>query len=250
MIKKILFLVAFVHFMYACNNNGKPAGADSTQTTGDTTVPETAISVTPEYIDTVEAGDKKFLVYFIDKATYEQYPPYEPSGDTSESNALSKVTNVKRNGQQLVFSLANGQQKIRTNNSEDDAEDYAHYSYAGYYPALQRHGVFITYYEADGFELLNPENGDTLFTWTAPIPSPDKKYFICPSMDIEAGFNPNGFQLFEINNKDIRLIGDAGIEKYGLSEVRWVDNKTLVAVYQTHEDIASDRHRYVKLAMQ
>ncbi|QJB35276.1 hypothetical protein HF324_29795 [Chitinophaga oryzae] len=250
MIKKILFLLAIVHLMYACNNNGKPSGADSTQAAADTTAPETAVSVTPAYIDTLEAGDKKFLVYFIDKATYEQYPAYEPSGDTSETNALSKVTNVKRNGPQLVFNLANGGQKIRTDNPEDDGEDYARYRYAGYYPELQRHGLFITYYEADGFELLNPDNGDTLYTWTAPVPSPDKKYFICPSMDIEAGFNPNGFQLFEINNKNIKLVGEAGIEKYGLSDMQWIDNKTLIAIYQTHDDIASDRHRYVKLVMQ
>lgn len=250
MIKKILFLIAFAHLIYACNNSGKPSGADSTQTMSDSAAPETAISVTPVYIDTLEAGDKKFLVSFIDKATYEQYPAYQPSGDTSETNALSRVTNVKRNGQQLIFSLANGNQKIRTDNSEDDAEDYVRYRYAGYYPELQRHGLFITYYEADGFELLSPDNGDTLYTWTAPVPSPDKKYFICPSMDIEAGFNPNGFQLFEINNKDIRLVGATDMNEYGLNDVRWVDNKTLIAVYQTHEDIMSDRHRYVKLVMQ
>ena len=125
-----------------------------------------------------------------------------------------------------------------------------HYSYAGFFPALHRHGVFTNYYEADGFELLNPENGDTLYTWTAPIVSPDKKYFLCPSMDIEAGFNPNGFQLFEINNKDIRLVGAPELTEYGIDEVRWVDNNTLIAIYQTHEDIAHDRKRYVKLVMQ
>lgn len=69
-------------------------------------------------------------------------------------------------------------------------------------------------------------------------------------MDMEAGFNPNGFQLFEIVDKDIRLIGAADTEKYGLQDVRWVDDKTLIAIYQTHEDIMHGRNRYVKLVMQ
>lgn len=249
MIKKVLFLMVFVHFLYSCNSGKQTGNPDSTQITHDNITPEASISDKPEYIDTIQAGDKKFLVSFVDKATYEQYPAYQLSGDTSETNALSKTTDVKRVGQQLEFHLANGGQKIRTNNSEDD-DAYVLYRYAGYYPALHRHGIFTTYYEADGFELLNPDNGDTLYTWTAPIISPDKKYFLCPSMDIEAGFNPNGFQLFEINNKDIRLVGAPELTEYGIDEVRWVDNKTLVAVYQTHEDIANDHKRYVKLVMQ
>ncbi|NML37039.1 hypothetical protein HHL17_07495 [Chitinophaga sp. G-6-1-13] len=249
MIKKILFLIVFVHFMYSCNSGKQSGSADSTQIVRDSTVPEAGISATPKYIDTIQAGNKKFLVFFIDKTTYEQFPAYQLSGDTSETNALAKNTDVKRIGQQLEFHLANGQQKIRVDNSEDD-DGYARYSYAGYYPALHRHGIFISYYEADGFELINPDNGDTLYTWTAPIVSPDKKYFICPNMDIEAGFNPNGFQLFEINNKDILLVGAPELTEYGIDEVRWVDNKTLIAVYQTHEDIAHDRKRYVKLVMQ
>jgi len=241
--------MVFVHLIYSCNNTGKQSGTDSTQTASDSVKPEANSSVTAGYIDTIQAGNKKFLVSFIDKATYEQYPAYQLSGDTSETNALAKNTDVKRVGQQLEFHLANGEQKIRADNSEDD-DGYVRYSYAGYYPALHRHGIFATYYEADGFELLNPENGDTLYTWTAPIISPDKKYFLCPSMDIEAGFNPNGFQLFEVNNKNIRLVGAPELTKYGIDEVRWVDNNTLIAIYQTHEDIAHDRKRYVKLVMQ
>ncbi|MBC9930802.1 hypothetical protein [Chitinophaga qingshengii] len=249
MIKNILWLLLFVPLVYACNNSGKQTGTDSTQTTHDTTAPETPVTVTHDYIDTIQVGNKKFLVSFIDKATYDQYPAYQPSGDTSERNALAKNPGVKRVGEQLEFSLGNGAQKIRANNGEDD-DDFVRYSYAGYYPDLHRHGMFIGYYEADGFELLNPDNGDTLNTWTAPIISPDKKYFICPNMDIEAGFNPNGFQLFEIDNKNIRLVGQAELTKYGIDQVKWIDNKTFIAIYQTDEDIMHNRSRYVKLVMQ
>ncbi|WP_212002262.1 hypothetical protein [Chitinophaga sp. HK235] len=252
MIKRILLLGLAVNLLWACNSGKGTENAtnDSVYTSKDSTQSEHPISAHPDIIDTLKVGDKQFLVYFIDKATFEQYPEYDYSVDSSsESRALAKDSTVKRVGDDLIFRLANGQQKIRTN-IESDGEDFAHYQYAGYYPALHRHGLDITFYEAMGFELLNPDNGDTLRVWAPPVISPDKKYFLCPSMDLEAGFLENGFQLFEVKNKNIVPIGDIGLEQYGISKVQWIDNKTLIATYQTHEDIVNQRTRYVKMVMQ
>ncbi|RBL92675.1 hypothetical protein [Chitinophaga flava] len=252
MIKRLLLLGLAVNLLWACNSSKDTGNAtnDSAYTPNDSIQSEQPIDDAPDIIDTIAVGDKKFFVYFIDKAIFEQYPEYDHSIDPeSESKALAKDSTVKRVGDDLIFQFANGQQKIHTNvNSEGD--DFARYQYAGYYPALHRHGLDATFYATSYFELLNPDNGDTLRLWTPPVISPDKKYFLCPSLDLGYGFRENGFQLFEVKNKTIVPIGNIILEKYGINEVQWIDNKTLIATYQTREDFSKQRVSFIKMVMQ
>ncbi|WP_147243387.1 hypothetical protein [Chitinophaga flava] len=251
MIKRLLLLGLAVNLLWACNSGKSTGNAtnDSAYTSKDSTQSEHPTSAHLNIIDTLKVGDKQLLVYLIDKATFEQYPAYKYPVDSSETRTLAKDSTVKRVGTSLVFQLTNGQQKVRADN-EEEGGDYVHYFYAGYYPALHRHVLSLTFYEGTGFELLNPDNGDTLNVWGPPAISPDKKYFMCSNMDIAAGFDVNGFQLFEINNKNLRLVGDVSLEKYGIDKVQWIDNKTLIAIYQTQEDNANERTRYVKMVIQ
>lgn len=251
--KNMLFLLSIaVILLWGCTQSATKT--DETAVAADTAAATAKDPFAPDAapvgkaIDTVHAGNKTFIVYFIDKATFDQYP--QPIPDTSEKNALAKDTSVTRIGSDLYIRLANNKQLILSSNSVDDGDAYIRFKFTGDYPAIKRKGFEVTYYEADGFELVNPENGDTLLTWTAPVISPDKKYFICATQDLIEGYNPNGFQLFEVNNNDIKLTGEVHLRKWGMEKAQWIDNKTIISTYQTEQDRDNDIVRYVKLVMQ
>ncbi|PSL50094.1 hypothetical protein CLV51_1011438 [Chitinophaga niastensis] len=238
MTNKILFLLcASALLIWGCNN--KPA---TVATAKDSTPP--AINKTPE--DTVQIGDKTFFVYFIEKADFDKYP-LTPT-DSSEADALKKDTLVKRNGDKLTFQLGNGKQRVFTNNFNDD--NYIGYAYAANYPTIKRKGAIISYYEGSGYQLINPQNGDTLMTWSAPAISPDKKYILCASMDLVAAFDPNGFQLFSVNNNDIKPIGENNLEDWGPGMIHWINNKTVLSEYITIDEEGNTQVRYIKMVMQ
>ncbi|WP_143304911.1 hypothetical protein [Chitinophaga vietnamensis] len=239
MFKNLLLICAIPCLLWSCGNR---AGKDKTTAAGD--IPAT--SATP--IDTVTLGNKTFFVYNIDSVTFEKYP--QPAMlDSSEQDALKKDSTVKRNGEKLSFRLANGKELTLTNNTSDE-EGFTSYSYIANLPQIKRKGVYVTYNESNDFLLVNPDNGDTLHTWSAPILSPDKKYLLCASLDLVAAFVPNGFQLFSLDNGKITYVGEENLEDWGPSSVKWVNDKTILCEYITINEDGNTQANYVKLVMQ
>ncbi|MBS0029405.1 hypothetical protein ACTJJ0_16085 [Chitinophaga sp. 22321] len=223
-----------------CKNKQTGNTANSSN---DSTPP--AINSIPD--DTVQLGNKTFLVYFIEKADFDKYPL--PPVDSSEADVLAKDTLVKRSSNKLTIQLQNGKQRVMANNSSE-GEDYIGYTYAANYPAINRKGFFVTYYEGSGFELVNALNGDSMMTWSAPYLSPDKKYILTASMDLVAAFDPNGFQLFSVNNNEIKAVGEANLDDWGPGMVQWINNKTILSEYITINDDGNTQIRYIKMVMQ
>ncbi|MFY0252381.1 hypothetical protein ACDQ55_00355 [Chitinophaga sp. 30R24] len=241
MMNKLWFLLcASIVLVLGCKNKATDHKAIATN---DSTPP--AINSIPD--DTVQLGDKTFFVYFIEKADFDKFPL--PPVDSSEADVLAKDSLVKREGNKLVIQLQNGKQRIMTNNNSD-GDDYIGYTYAANYPAIKRKGFFVAYYEGNGYELINALDGDSMMTWSAPSISPDKKYMVTASMDLVAAFDPNGFQLFSINNNEIKQIGEANLDDWGPGMVQWINNKTILSEYITINDDGNTQIRYVKMVMQ
>ncbi|SEW29233.1 hypothetical protein [Chitinophaga arvensicola] len=241
MMNKLWFLLCACTIMVlSCKNKT----ADKTHTAANDSTPP-AINNTPD--DTVQLGNKTFLVYFIQKADFDKFPL--PVADSNETGVLAKDTSVKRDGSKLTIQLSNGKQRVMANNNSD-GEDYIGYTFAGNYPTIKRKGFFVTYYEGSAFELVNTVNGDSMMTWSAPSVSPDKKYVITASMDLVAAFDPNGFQLFSIEGNDIKAVGEASLDDWGPGLVQWINNKTLLSEYITIDEEGNTQIRYVKMVMQ
>jgi hypothetical protein len=241
MMNKLWFLCcAATILVLGCKNKQ----ANNTATTANDSTPP-AIHNIPD--DTVQMGNKTFFVYFIEKADFDKFPL--PTIDSSETDVLAKDSLVKREGSRLTIQLQNGKQRIMANNNSE-GEDYIGYTYAANYPAIKRKGFFISYYEGSAFELVNTINGDSMVTWSAPSVSPDKKFIITASMDLVAAFDPNGFQLFSVNNNDIKAVGEVSLEDWGPGMVQWINNKTILSEYITINEDGNTQIRYVKMVMQ
>lgn len=240
MMNKLWFLLLTAAvLMVGCKN--KQAG--NTTAANDSTPP--AIHNIPD--DTVQLGNKTFFVYFIEKADFDKYP--FPATDSVETDVLAKDTSVKRQGTKLAIQLTNGKQRIMANNNSE-GEDYIGYTFAANYPTIKRKGFFVTYYEGSAFELVNTVNGDSMMTWSAPYISPDKKYILTASMDLVAAFDPNGFQLFSVDNNEIKPVGEASLTDWGPGMVQWINNKTILSEYITIDEEGNTQIQYVKMVMQ
>lgn len=240
MMNKLWFLLcAGIILALGCKTKNKNNAATANDST------PRAIHSTPD--DTIQLGDKTFFVYFIEKADFDKFPL--PPSDSNEAQVLAKDTLVKREGNKLTIQLQNGKQRILADNS-NEGEEYIGYTYAANYPSINRKGFFVSYYEGSAFALVNTLDGDSMITWSAPAISPDKKYIMTACMDLVAAFDPNGFQLFSVNNNEIKPVGEANLDDWGPGMVQWINDKTLLSEYITINEEGNTQIRYVKLVMQ
>ncbi|HVI49453.1 MAG TPA: hypothetical protein VM802_31595 [Chitinophaga sp.] len=245
MLRPLFLLAVTAAVVSACNQSQPDTNTTANDSITAVPAPKAAPAATP--MDTVQIGNVTFFAYYIDKAEFDKYA--KPDPDTSESNLLAHDKDIIREGNSLHIKLANGLQLTRTN-VDSDGDDYVRYSYDRNYADIHRKGLFLSLYEAQGYELINQQNGDTLITWSAPVVSPDRKYLLCANLDMVAGFDPNGFQLFKLENDVIKPVGEALIEDWGPGKTFWIDNNTILAEYRSYDKTDHEINRHVKLVMQ
>lgn len=201
-------------------------------------------------IDSFRIANKKFLVYSLAKSSIS--PATELDYDSVEGPQLAKeAAKVQRHGDTLVFALKNGKTAILANDRKPAIdENYAVYYYAGYREELGQHLAFGSYYESSDYLLINPANGQQTHLWGIPYLSPDKQFVLCPSFDLEAGFNNNGFELYSFENGNLKLLGDTELQHWGPGQIKWIDANTLEAEYQTMDTAMNIHTKPVKIVMQ
>jgi hypothetical protein len=161
----------------------------------------------------------------------------------TDSEEIEDTTNVKRDSLKLTFHLRNGADSVLINDTTEDWSGYIYYSYIESCNNIDYWLLGIDYYEGSQFLLLDREKGDKIWIWGKPVFSPDNKHFITYSCDLEAGYDPNGLELFEIDNKKAihkwsKLIGD-----WGPSEIRW-KNDSIIYIEQMRIDYEKDAPLY------
>lgn len=203
--------------------------------------------------DTFKMGNKTFFVYDIDPAEspFTEKPIVDP--DSAELALLHHDTNghIKRTGDSLIITLDNGRHIVLASNVlHPDHDNYTEYTYTGYLPDIKQYGIFATYYESTDFLLVDQTTGVTTHTWSAPIISPDKKYFLCSSYDLEADITANGFQLYSYQNGTITPVGEIELANWGPGQVKWIDNNTFIAEHISLDSTMNKVIKPVKIIMQ
>lgn len=199
--------------------------------------------------DTFSVGNKHFSIQPLARSSFDKLDT--PDYDSTEDSQIAKDrAHVKRQGDSLYITLNNGQTTLLANNihSADDS-NFANYFYAGYIPAIHQHLVFGSYYESSDYVLINADNGTITHVWGIPVISPDHKYIICPSVDLVAGFNSNGFQLFSYANNTLTHEGDVEFSKWAPGQMKWLDNQSIEAEYIVLDDNMNEVPKPVKLVI-
>lgn len=243
--KKYLFLIAAAGAFTACSGPAEKANTDSTTVAA----PATTAS---QPLDTLKMGNKTFLVYALEQSPFEKLQDTTAEVRDSSAEALLLQQDsafARRKGHTLFLRLNNGQTVPLEDNTAEDG-NFTNFTYKGYYSDIRHFGAFVGYYEGSGYLLVNQQTGEKINTWAPPVISPDKKYILCPSKDLEAGFDNNGFELLSYNNGKIDSLGEIALTKWAPGRIKWIDNTTLVAEYVTVNEQMQEQVRPVKLVMQ
>lgn len=236
-----LFLAAGM--LFACNNDTTES-SESTQDTAHIEEPPATGKVL-QNTDTFTVGSKHFTIAPLAAYTFPKQST--PDYDSTEDHLIAKdPAHLQRKDGKLYIKLNNGLVTELANNTSDD-DKYANYFYAGYIPEIHQHLVFGSYYESSDYVLVNADNGTVTHVWGIPVISPDHKYLICPSVDLVAEFNNNGFQLFSYTDNKLVPEGDVVFQKWGPGQMKWLDNKTVAAEYVELDKDMNEVTKPVKL---
>jgi len=132
---------------------------------------------------------------------------------------------VIRKNHSLILHCSKGRKVIF--NDGDMKEEKTHvYSFKKYYKKAGQFLVMATYYESYGLFLVNEKTAKKMSVWGSPVFSPDKSKFICTSVDMEAGYVPNGIQIWEKRGNNYIKKYEKNIE-WGAMDPKWTGNNTL-----------------------
>ncbi len=166
-----------------------------------------------------------------------------------EADNLQQVSNVTRNGDELVFTLKDGQQKLLKSNLTDE-DNTVEYTFMRSLDTIGYWEVLAFYYESFDYVLINQTDGRETHIWNKAVVSPDHKRILCGSTDLEAGFVPNGFQLWTIENGQLVPTWEKELNDWGAEKLIWTTDN-YVWGEQTYRDSVSGelKQRLIKMRM-
>ncbi|MFA6273782.1 MAG: hypothetical protein WC662_01345 [Candidatus Paceibacterota bacterium] len=197
--------------------------------------------------------NNKYSLIFeeITKEEYEnKLNKFVSSTDLSNQMLLeSKI--VSKNGECFEFKFENGTTD-KLCDEKRSGDIIKRYSFQ-----FEKDGIIsmnIDYYEGSGNVLINSKTGEKVFTFGNPVFSPNNKRIISSSADLEAGYGPNGLQMYSINDDtSIELKWVYEQQKWEPRQVFWVDDNIFyVAKYQlvfSPESILNEVVNYSKITI-
>lgn len=165
--------------------------------------------------------------------------PENPAADsTTEINAFKKDARVIRVHEGIKFQLPSGEIKLLKENKSIDGDDFAGYTFLGAMDDIGQWLVLASYYESMDYILVDQMNGIETHLWGYPVVSPDRNHILSSMVDIEAGFVPNGFQLWSIEDGNFVLAYEQELTDWSFDKSIWTNDNKIVTE-QTYRDEAS-----------
>jgi hypothetical protein len=175
--------------------------------------------------DTLMSGN---TIYYLDSISEREFKTVnETNYKADDIEVIDDTTHVKRDSSKIIFHLSNGVDSVLVNDTTDDWSKYIDYTYIESCKNMEYWLIGVTYYEGSEFLLVDRDDGNKVWIWGRPVFSPDNKYFVTYSYDLEAGYDPNGFQLYEIKDKKAILKWAKILEDWGPSDIRWKNDSTV-----------------------
>ncbi len=106
--------------------------------------------------------------------------------------------------------------------------DFVRYRYRGLLPGIAQHLVQMDFYEGGGWLLVDTVTTEQTRVLGPPVVAPDRSRFVATSVDLEAGYDPNGLQVWSLARGFPRLEwGLDGGDAWGASDAAWIDARTV-----------------------
>jgi hypothetical protein len=103
-----------------------------------------------------------------------------------------------------------------------------HFRYAGYFAGIEQHGVELARYEGGGYILIDAVSTQQTHTLGPPVPSPARTRIATASLDLIAGHDPNGIQVWSREAGYLRLEWDIrGGSSWGAANPNWLSENEI-----------------------
>ena len=134
---------------------------------------------------------------------------------------------VQRRNNTLLLRPTRAKPLRLVNKTSEDEANSAAYEYIASIPAIKQWLVAVRLYEGGHYLLVDQRTGRRTHVWSPPAVSPDGRHFVCGNSDVLARYEPNGLQLWAVEDGTLRLLWERQTE-WGCTQPRWLDNKTIL----------------------
>jgi hypothetical protein len=166
-------------------------------------------------------------VYVLDSIGFDEFEAVKTERfNENDSETINDSSVTRQDKLNLNFKLRNGQEITLKNDTSDS--NYETYRFIESLKNIDYWLIGVTYYEGRGYLLIDKQNGDETEIYGNPYFSKNKDWFITYSFDIEAAFDPNGFQLFQVENGKAKLKWTKDINDWGPSIIKWLNDSSVV----------------------
>lgn len=128
---------------------------------------------------------------------------------------------VKRNGPILSLSAEKGS-PIVFNDTED-----TFYSFVDYFQSIGYYVVLTHSFESYNYKLVNAKTKKSFSVNGLPVLSPDNKRIAAASLDLEAGYMPNSFQIWKVDGDRLAMEYSIEPKEWGPSKPVWLTSTSL-----------------------
>lgn len=163
----------------------------------------------------------------------------------SETKSDVDFTKCKTNIKGVKIYLNNSKLLFLKNKADkDDTPEGSgiNFSECEYIKELESVFVNVFHYEDSEYRLYNLDTGKYIELWGSPIFSPNKKRFLCISEDLEAHYQPNGFQIFTVytNPKkefefDFQPEDSRMSAEFGPMNAKWIGNDSVQIIAENYD---------------
>ena len=190
--------------------------------------------------DTLKINDKVYFLDSISEAVFADIPGSEKSlaPDTSVVKIFADSILVKTKTKNHIF-----------RNDTFPSELFAVYTYKNLFKDVGFIQVHCDGWESRCEFLINIETGEKTMLWGELKFSPGKEKVISYNVDLEAGFTPNGFQLFQMKDKSLSKVFDAYMEKWGPKEIKWESDTAILIKRVRYDDRGNEVYDYRRMVL-
>jgi|GEM_PF-3624182 len=162
-----------------------------------------------------------------------QYQNSYLSAQALEAHMLPKFsTKVTRDSQGLSLRLKNGQWLTVRNNS--DFDEVAH-SFEYFFEEFGYYSLRVQWSEGNAYKLVNAEDGSIIRLIGRPYFSPEGKYLIAISTDLEAGYSVNGFEVYTKQANTWKKLTEYHPKLWGPVDLKWISPQQAILRNQSVE---------------
>jgi hypothetical protein len=153
---------------------------------------------------------------------------------------------VRRAADRLLFEgTGGGSLALQDDRSEGDRTVL--HRYAGWLPEIGQHLVQTSFYEGGGWLLVDGASTSQTHVIGPPVAAPDRTRFVATSVDLVAGYGPNGIQVWSMAQGFPRLEwGVDGGDAWGASDAVWTGPRTVEFTRHVNATGDPDRTRRVR----